>query len=139
MNKIDFKKELKYLYKPSAKKVEFVDVPKMNFLMINGKGSPTIKAFQEAVEALFSLSYTLKFMVKKGKQQIDYGVLPLEGLWWTDDMTKFSVDKKDEWKWKIMIMQPKYVTEELVQQAIKQVNEKKESTCSLKNKIHKFY
>jgi len=66
MNKIDFKKELKHLYNPSSKRVEIVDVPKMNFLMIDGMGDPnTSKEFQEVVEALFSLSYTIKFMVKK--------------------------------------------------------------------------
>jgi len=68
MKKIDFKKELKYLYKPSANKINFVDVPKMNFLMIDGKGNPnTSQDFKEAVETLFSVSYTLKFMIKKGK------------------------------------------------------------------------
>ena len=82
MQKIDYKKELKPLYKASAKKAEFVDVPAMNFLMVDGQGNPnTSKRFQQGVETLFGLSYTLKFMIKKGDFQIDYGVLPLEGLW----------------------------------------------------------
>lgn len=60
------KKELKQFYDTSAKKVEVVDVPQMNFLMIDGEGDPnTSQAFQDAVEALFSVSYTLKFMIKK--------------------------------------------------------------------------
>ena len=81
--KIDYKKELKNLYNASAKKVEIVEVPQMNYLMMDGEGDPnTSQAFQDAVEALFSLSYTLKFMIKKGKEGIDYGVMPLEGLWW---------------------------------------------------------
>jgi len=67
MEKIDYKKELKNLYKPSAKNVDILDVPEMNFIMIDGAGDPnTSQEFQEAVEALFSISYTLKFMVKKG-------------------------------------------------------------------------
>ena len=67
-----------------------VDVPEMNFLMIDGSGDPNAPGpFSEAVEALFSLSYTLKFMVKKGAAGIDYSVMPLEGLWWADDMDNF--------------------------------------------------
>ncbi len=108
MDKIDLKKELKNLYNPSAKEVTVVDVPAMNFLLVDGEGAPASPKYIEAIEALFSVSYTLKFMVKKGKG-VDYAVMPLEGLWWVDDMTKFSADRKDEWKWTAMIMQPKYV------------------------------
>lgn len=127
MQKIDYKKELKHLYKPSAKKIEIVEIPQMNFLMIDGAGDPnTSQEFQEAVEALFSVSYTLKFMVKKGELEVDYGVMPLEGLWWADDMSKFSVEDKTNWKWTVMIMQPEqYVTAELVEEAIEQATKKK--------------
>jgi len=125
MMKIDFKKELKHLYNPSSKKVVIVDVPKMNFLMVDGAGDPnTAKEYKDAVEVLFAVSYALKFLVKKGNA-IDYGVMPLEGLWWTDDMTQFSTENKDIWKWTSMIMQPKYVTEDLVGQALEQVEKKK--------------
>ena len=96
MNKKDYKKELKHLYSASAKKMEIVEVPQMNFLMIDGEGDPnTSQTFQDAVEALFSISYTLKFMIKKDKEGIDYGVMPLEGLWWADDMSQFSITNKD--------------------------------------------
>jgi hypothetical protein len=125
MEKIDFKKEMKQLYNPSTKEVTAVDVPPMNFLMIHGQGDPnTSPQYSAAIEALFNVSYTLKFMVKK-KKGIDYAVMPLEGLWWVDDMTKFSTDKKDEWKWTSMIMQPSYVTEAAVTEAIQQVTKKK--------------
>ncbi len=127
MQKIDFKKELKHLYKASAKKVEFVDVPAMNFLKIDGKGNPnTSPEYKAAVEALFSVAYGLKFAIKKGLQQIDFGVLPLEGLWWVEDMREFDVDKKDNWLWTMMIMQPEYVTKELFQKISKEVKEKKQ-------------
>ena len=109
LDKIDFKKELKNLYNPSAKEVNVVDVPAMNFLLINGEGAPTSPQYSEAIEALFSVAYTLKFTIKKNKG-IDYAVMPLEGLWWVDDMTKFSPDRKEEWKWTAMIMQPEYVS-----------------------------
>ncbi len=115
MKKIDYKKELKHLYKPSSKQVEIVNVPTMNFLMIDGEGDPnTSQAYQDAIEALFSVSYTLKFMIKKGEQQIDYGVLPLEGPWWSDDPSEFNVENKDNWKWTSMIMQPEWVTNDLL-------------------------
>lgn len=126
MEKIDFKKKLKHLYKPSAKKVEVVDVPEFNHLMIDGEGDPnSSQSFQDAIEVLYPLSYTLKFMIKRGKIGIDYGVLPLEGLWWADDMSSFSVENKEGWKWTLMIMQPDWVNNELVEIAIKQVREKK--------------
>ena len=126
MKKIDYKKELKHLYRPSAKEVVVVDVPAMNFLMIDGAGDPnTTPFFQEATEALFAISYGLKFMIKKGEQQIDYGVMPLEGLWWTDDMAQFSVEKKGDWLWTLMMMQPAFVTPELFAEAVEQVKKKK--------------
>lgn len=65
MKKIDYKKELSRLYKVSSKKVEFIEVPEMNFLMIDGTGDPGSDKYKEAIEALFAVSYTLKFMIKK--------------------------------------------------------------------------
>jgi hypothetical protein len=127
MEKIDYKKEFKRLYKPSAKKVDIVEVPKWNYLMVDGEGNPnTSQSFQDAIEVLYPLSYALKFIVKRGEIGIDYGVLPLEGLWWADDMTSFSVDDKDNWKWTLMIMQPDLVTKELVKEATEQIKTKKD-------------
>jgi len=126
MTKIDYKKELKQLYKPPTKNVEIVDVPKMNFLMVDGEGDPnTSQSFQDAIEVLYPLSYTLKFNIKRGESGIDYGVLPLEGLWWADDMSAFSVENKNSWKWTLMIMQPDLVTKQMVKAAIEQVKAKK--------------
>ena len=97
MQKVDLKKELKYLYAPSIKEVSLVDVPQMNFVMIDGSGDPNkAKEYQEAIEALFSISYTIKFTVKK-EQGIDFVVMPLEGLWWSDNMSLFTTSK-DIWK-----------------------------------------
>jgi len=125
--KIDLRKERKYLYNPSSKQIAIVDVPEMNFLMIDGQGDPnTSVAYRNAVEALYAVSYTLKFMVKQGYQAVDYAVMPLEGLWWVDDMTQFSMHDKDAWKWTSMIMQPEYVTAELFQEALRQVKKKKD-------------
>ncbi|MCX7005334.1 MAG: GyrI-like domain-containing protein [bacterium] len=126
MEKIDFKKKLAHLYRPSAKEVAVVDVPPMNFLMIDGEGDPnTSPAFAAAIEALFAVSYTVKFMLKKGALAIDYGVMPLEGLWWTDDMATFSTADKSNWQWTMMIMQPECVAREMIDQAIAEVTKKK--------------
>jgi hypothetical protein len=126
MEKIDYKKEWKQLYNPSAKEVAQVDVPEMQFCMIDGEGDPeTTPAFHEAIEALFSLSYTIKFMVKKGALQTDYAVMPLEGVWWADDMSTFSSGDKAKWKWTLMVMQPEFVDEVMVVMASEDVRKKK--------------
>lgn len=126
MEKIDFKKELKHLYRASASRVEFVDAAKMNFLMIDGQGSPNrSNAFEEAIAALYPLAYTLKFMVKNGESGIDYGVMPLEGLWWADDPSAFTEKREDEWKWTLMIMQPEFISDEMVNEAVGKVEKRK--------------
>jgi len=126
MKKIDLKKELKHLYSVSTKEVAIVDVPEMKFLMVDGDGNPNdSQEFKEGIEALYSVSYTLKFMIKKGETAVDYVVLPLEGLWWSDDMAAFSAGEKDKWKWTLMIMQPRYVTEDLFETAAHEVGKKK--------------
>lgn len=126
MKKIDYKKELNLLYNASPKKPEIVEVPQMNFLMIDGKGNPnTSQEYKDALESLFSVSYTVKFMIKKEKTAIDYGVMPLEGLWWAEDMSKFSVERKDEWLWTSMIMQPEMTKKEHVIEAMETVKKKK--------------
>lgn len=138
MVKIDYKKELKTFYKASAKEVELVTVPEMNFLKIDGMGAPGSLDYKETVEALFQLSYTIKFMIKKGEMAIDYGVMPLQGHWWVDDMTKFDVNKKDEWKWTMMIMQPELVSEMIVEKAKEQLKQKKNPPALPKIKYEPF-
>jgi hypothetical protein len=126
MEKIDFKKQLKHLYQPSASEIVRVEVPEMNFLMVDGEGDPnTSKSFSDAIEALYPVAYTLKFMVKKGPLALDYGVMPLEGLWWSEDMSAFVTGNKDAWKWTVMIMQPEFITREMVKEAIGEVARKK--------------
>ena len=139
MIKIDFKKELKLLYNPSVKEAAIVDVPPMNYLMVDGTGDPnTAQEYKEAIEALYAVAYALKFTIKK-EQAIDYGVMPLEGLWWTDDMAQFSPENKDIWKWTAMIMQPEYVTTELVESALEQVAKKKKLPALSKMRFESFH
>jgi len=98
----------------------------MNYLMVDGEGDPrTGQVFQDAIAVLYAVAYALKFMVKKGLFAIDYRVMPLEGLWWADDMSKFSLDDRSNWKWTAMIMQPNFVTSAMVGAAIAEVKMKK--------------
>jgi len=136
MKTLDLKKEYKPLYQPSAKKVEIVQVPRLQFAMIDGaieKGyepgnSP---AFQEATQALYGISYTLKFMLKKRKTNaIDYPVMALEGLWWVED-GMFDITIKDNWFYTLMIMQPAVITQEIFEEGLEQVSKKRGDSPAL--------
>jgi hypothetical protein len=125
MEKIDLKKTLKNLYSPSAKAYSIVEVPPMNFIMIDGQGNPnTSPEYAEAMQALYTSAYTLKFKVKK-ELGVDYPVMASEGLWWMDDMREFSASRKDDWKWTMMIMQPDIITQALFSQAVAEATVKK--------------
>lgn len=127
MEKIDLKKQWKQLYQPKAGVVVVVDVPPLNYLMVDGEGDPnTSQSFQDAIEALYSLSYTLKFTLKNGPRAIDYGVMPLEGLWWADDPRAFYEVDKSAWKWTVMIAQPEFINQAEVDAAFEQVRKKKD-------------
>jgi len=126
MEKMDFKKEFKHLYQAPATNPVLVETPPMNYLMVDGQGDPnTVPAYAQAIEALFAVSYAIKFMVKKGPSAVDYGVMPLEGLWWADDMSAFASKDKSIWKWTAMIMQPALVTAQLLANAVAEVEKKK--------------
>lgn len=126
MRKIDLKKEWKELYRPSSKKVAVVDVPPLNYLMIDGRGNPnTAQEYKDAVETLYTVAYTLKFMLKKGVDAQDYVVMPLQGLWWVDNMADFSAERKEDWQWTAMILQPPPVTADMVMEAAAQAAKKK--------------
>ena len=126
MPKIDLKKALKHLYQPSARDVVRVDVPGFRFLMIDGAGDPnTSPHYARAVEALLSVSYAAKFMVKKGPSGIDYAVMPLEGLWWSDDMASFVANDRTKWQWTMMIHQPPYADDAVLHAAMADVKRRK--------------
>jgi hypothetical protein len=143
MEKIDLKKELKHLYAPSAKQAALVKVPRFNFVMIDGEIEPgaspgTSQAFGEAMEALYGMSYTLKFTSKLRKTNpMDYTVMALEGLWWVES-GEFSFDKKDNWCWTLMMMQPKHVTAKMVQEALQKLKGKKDSPALAKLEFKSF-
>ena len=130
MEKLDLKKDLKYLYAPSTKKIELVDVPPMNFLMLDSAIEPdqspgTSPLFAENMQAIYAAAYTLKFSLKlRKKNPLDYPVMALEGLWWVEDGT-FDLQKPGNWKYTVMIMQPDQVTPEAFADAMAQIRKKK--------------
>jgi hypothetical protein len=139
MDKIDFKKEMQHLYNTSSQAFSGVEVPEMQFLMVDGHGDPnTAQAYQDAVEALYAVAYKLKFMSKKqvGK---DYVVPPLEGLWWAADMETFTIRQdKSAWDWTMMIMQPDWVTPEMFEQAVAEVQKSKDLPALSKVRLERY-
>jgi hypothetical protein len=124
--KVDFKKEFKELYNPSIKGFHLVNVPAMNFLMVDGIGDPnTSLDYQNAIEALYGMSYGIKFAFKS--RGYDHVVPPLEGLWWMENMDEFSRENIARWEWTMMIMQPEWVTLETVDSVRAKLLMKKET------------
>ncbi|MBI5870785.1 MAG: GyrI-like domain-containing protein [Actinobacteria bacterium] len=137
MAKIDLVRELKELYRPSAKKPAIVDVPEMSFLMVDGSGAPESQGFQEACNALYGMAYTLKFMLKKDGRN-DYKVMPLEGLWWMKGTREFDINARDSWQWRVMIALPDEVTSADVTRARAELREKKDPPALSELKFKKF-
>lgn len=109
MDKINLVKVEPHLYAPPRDRFVEVDVPPLSFLMIDGAGSPDGPEYAAAVEALYSLSYPVKF-ASKSELGRDYVVCPLEGLWWSERLGSFIDRSKDEWMWTMMIRQPDWIT-----------------------------
>ena len=129
MDKIDYKKTEKHLYLPKTPAV--LDVPEMVFFAVDGQGDPnTSPAYQEALELLYGLSFTIK-MSKMGDQipegYFDYVVPPLEGLWWTDapGFDGRALADKNCFQWTSLIRQPEFVTEEVFRWAVETLAKKK--------------
>lgn len=137
MEKTDFKKMLKHLYSPSRKEWVEVNVPPMQYLMVDGQGSPgEAPEYFTAVEWLFSVSYPVKFMSKKELSR-DYSVMPLEGLWYADDLSAYTESgRRDEWRWTLMILQPEWITQDMVERVIeKTVKKRDDKPASLRLEI----
>lgn len=130
LTRLDWKKDQKALYAPTDKQVTELVVPPMQYLMVDGSGNPnTAPWFQQATEALYSLSYTLKFGLKKQGVPVEYAVYPLEGLWWMDDMSALNPSTllldKERFIWTLLIAQPAHVTPAHVEQARAEAARKK--------------
>jgi hypothetical protein len=140
MSPVDLKKDLKSLYGPAATAVAIVNVPTINFLMVDGSGDPnTSVEYREAVEALYAVSYGAKFKIKRADPSADFSVMPLEGLWWTDDVTAADLwERKDTWHWTAMIAQPDPVTADVVAEVIAEAGKRKALPALSKLRLERF-
>lgn len=129
--KIDQAKEYRHLYQPSAKTPLIVTIPPFNFITLEGSGDPNSgQLYQDTLQSLYQLAYTLKFGIKKAGG-VDFQVMPLEGLWWAEDMRDFLTREKGSWQWRMMIAQPPLVTPEWVETARRQALAKKDAAPRL--------
>jgi hypothetical protein len=136
MAKLDLKKEYRYQYEAPREPV-MVEVPPMNYLMVDGEGDPrTSIAYQQSVEVLYGLSFTSKFALKK--EGTDYAVAPLEGLWWSEDLTIFVRGEREDWKWTSLIMQPPMVTAQHIDRAIVELRRKKDPPALSRVRFERF-
>ncbi|MCE7936177.1 hypothetical protein DYH10_00030 [Candidatus Saccharibacteria bacterium CPR2] len=143
MRVIDFKKDATYKAKPSP---EIIDVPKMLFVMVDGEGAPETTGkgeteFQQAMQALFGVVYTIKFWDKKHSTPPGYAkftMAPLEGLWWTKSGKMFDSKNPDDWKWTVMIRLPEFVTPKYFKEVVDELIAKKQSQVYKKARLQEF-
>lgn len=141
--KLDFKKRDKDLYAP-GQKPSVIQVPAMNFIMVDGKGNPNDEGgeYQQAVELLYALSYSIKMGLKKNGETgcPDYVVPPLEGLWWLEGETSAESDftQKEKYHWTSMIRQPEFVTREIFEKACRETAKKKPGLDTTKARFEDF-
>ena len=130
----DFKKEYKEFYLPKQKP-EIIEVPKMNYIAVRGKGNPNAEGgeYQKAMEILYSLAYTIKMSYKtdyKIKGFFEYVVPPLEGFWWQENVDGIDYEDKDSFNWISCIRLPDFVEKEDFDWAVKTAEEKKRKDFS---------
>lgn len=128
--KVDHKRELA-CYRAKRDTPQLVDVPDLQYLMIDGHGDPNTTAYSTATATLYPVAYSLKFASKTVLGR-DYVVMPLEGLWWADDMDSFTVNRdKSRWDWTQMIMVPDWITSDMFTAAVEKVTSKKDSPAHI--------
>jgi hypothetical protein len=137
MEKVDFKRTLKHLYRPE-KKFELIEVPTMQFIMVDGHGDPnTSQEYADAVAALYAVAYKLKFISKKALAK-DYVVPPLEGLWWAEDMDTFVTRDKSAWDWTMMIMTPDWIDDNMFADAVAEARQAKNPAALDKVRLERY-
>jgi hypothetical protein len=141
MKTLDLKTSYKKFYSQPNSRISIVEVPELAFLAVDGRGDPnTSPEYRAAIEALYAVAYGLKFSFKKRtKSPVDYPVMPLEGLWWVSDMRNFDVQKKHEWNWRMMIMQPPCVELPQVEEMKTDVSRKKSLPSVTKVELIRYH
>jgi hypothetical protein len=143
MDTLDLKTQLKRFYAPSAREVELIDVPEFQFVMLDGAIRPgqtpsTSPEFEEGIGALYGAAYSLKFASKLRKENpIDYPVMALEGLWWMEG-GEIDISRPDNWRWTLMILQPDHISQDLFQEAIRQLQKKRPGPAPARLRLERF-
>ena len=139
MDKLDYKKAYKDLYKPKSAPA-LITVPEMAFIMIDGKGNPNQEEgeYRKAVELLYALSYTIKMSKTKPDGYFNYVIPPLEGLWWLENDLMPDFINKDQFYWTSMIRQPEFVTEDVFTRACQEAQKKKPHLDINKARLQSF-
>ena len=131
MEKFDFKKAFKHLFTASATKPAIIQVPDCQYLMVDGKGNPNGNpAFEQAMQTLYGVMYTLKMgwkfeKIERPHGYVDFTVPPPEALWWMADGGEFDMNRKADWRWAQMMILPDFFTQKMVDEAAAAVREKK--------------
>jgi hypothetical protein len=135
---VDLRRELPELYTASGTPA-LVDVPELSCLMIDGHGDPdTAPEYAAAVEALYSVAYTIRFALKRGPDAVEAPVMPLEGLWWARDMAVFTTGDKSGWDWTMLIVQSDHVTPQVVAEARDAASRKKSLPAIGRVRLERF-
>lgn len=137
MASIDLKKTYREHYTAKVGKPGFVEVPERPFLVVDGEGSPAGDEYRDAIEALYPIAYGIRAEIKKATGD-GYTVMPLQGLWWADDMDAFVTSDKDDWKWRMMICQPDLVSPELAAEVIPRVTAAKGLVSGAKVRLEMY-
>lgn len=125
MAAIDLKKVYKEAYSAEVGRPVLVNLAARPYLMVDGAGDPnTAPEYAAAVAALYPIAYAVRASLKAATGDA-YTVLPLEGLWWVDDMDRFSINRKGDWNWTMMIGVPEIVERRDVEEAIAETSRKK--------------
>lgn len=142
--------EIRHLYAPKNGRVEFIEVPKFRIIAVDGTGAPESVAFHQAIEALYSVSYTAHFALKADGLAVPK-VMPLEGLWsmsgkgslkFLKDVVAGRVNMADsdrnKWRWSLFIVQFRPLTDKRLRAAIDQVSQKKPNPALAKMRVEQF-
>jgi hypothetical protein len=136
--KTDLKRDLGDLYR-AKRAPALVEVPELQFLMIDGSGDPnTSQDFSDAIGALYTASYTIKFMLKRGEAALDFVVMPLEALWWDERGFDFTGSDHSGWHWTAMILQPDAVTQELFEEGVAKAAERRPLPAAPALRLERF-
>ncbi|MBR6580875.1 MAG: GyrI-like domain-containing protein [Ruminococcus sp.] len=130
----DFKKEYKEYYMPKNKPV-IVNIPKMNYIAVMGKGNPNEEggAYQQAISVLYAVAYTLKMSYKtdyKIEGFFEYVVPPLESFWWQEGIDGVNYTDKSSFNWISVIRLPDFISKQDFEWAVETASKKKKLDCS---------